>query len=56
MTNVLVPVDGSESPTRAVRWVTRVLADQTGARVPLVQPPIDAWEVRSHLGADDIAW
>lgn len=25
MTNVLVPVDGSESATRAVRWGTRVI-------------------------------
>ncbi len=57
MTNVLVPVDGSESATRAVQWVARILARQTGARVQLVhvQPAIDAWEVRSHLGADDIA-
>jgi len=57
MTNVLVPVDGSESATRAVRWVAHVLAGQAGARVQLlhVQPAIDAWEVRSHLGADDIA-
>ena len=57
MTNVLVPVDGSDSATRAVRWVARVLAGQPGARVQLVhvQPAIDAWEVRSHLGADDIA-
>ena len=57
MTNVLVPVDGSESATRAVRWVARVLAGQPGVRVQLVhvQPAIDAWEVRSHLGADDIA-
>lgn len=57
MTNVLVPVDGSESATRAVRWVTRMLSGQAGARVQLVhvQPAIDAWEVRSHLGADDIA-
>lgn len=57
MTNVLVPVDGSESATRAVRWVIRMLADQAGAPVQLVhvQPAIDAWEVRSHLGADDIA-
>lgn len=57
MTNVLVPVDGSASATRAVRWVAAVLARQPGARVQLVhvQPAIDAWEVRSHLGADDIA-
>ena len=57
MTNVVVPVDGSESATRAVRWVAHVLATQSGARVQLVhvQPAIDAWEVRSHLGADDIA-
>lgn len=57
MTNVLVPVDGSASATRAVRWVAQVLAGQPGARVQLVhvQPAIDAWEVRSHLGADDIA-
>lgn len=57
MTNVLVPVDGSASATRAVQWVARVLATQTGGQVQLlhVQPPIDAWEVRSHLGADNIA-
>lgn len=57
MTNVLVPVDGSQSATRAVRWVAQVLARQSGARVQLVhvQAAIDAWEVRSHLGADDIA-
>ncbi len=57
MKNVLVPVDGSESATRAVRWVSQVLAGQAGARVHLlhVQPVIDAWEVRSHLGKDDIA-
>ncbi|MBL8135392.1 MAG: universal stress protein [Acidobacteria bacterium] len=57
MTHILVPVDGSASATRAVRWVARVLAGQPGARVELVhvQPAIDAWEVRSHLGADDIA-
>lgn len=54
---VLVPVDGSDSATRAVRWVSQVLADQPDARVHLlhVQPIIDAWEVTSHLGKDDIA-
>lgn len=57
MKNVLVPVDGSESAVRAVRWVSAVLAGQAGARVHLlaVRPPVDAWEVRSHLGADAIA-
>lgn len=57
MTHVLVPIDGSASATRAVQWVARTLAGQSGARVALVhvQPAIDAWEVRSHLGADDIA-
>ena len=52
-----MPVDGSESATRAVQWVARFLAPQPGVRVQLVhvQPAIDAWEVRSHLGADDIA-
>lgn len=57
MKNVLVPVDRSESATRAVRWVSSLLAGQPGARVQLlhVQPAVDAWEVRSHLGADDIA-
>lgn len=57
MTNVLVPVDGSPSATRAVAWTANVLRQQPGARVHLlhVQPAIDAWEVRSHLGADDLA-
>ncbi|MBP7778131.1 MAG: universal stress protein [Acidobacteria bacterium] len=57
MKNVLVPVDGSESATRAVGWVSRLLAGQPGARLHLlhVQPVIDAWEVTSHLGKDDIA-
>lgn len=57
MTNVLVPVDGSASAVRAVRWVAQVLAGQAGARVHLlsVRPPVDAWEVRSHLGAEAIA-
>jgi nucleotide-binding universal stress UspA family protein len=56
MKDVLVPVDGSESALRAVRWVSSVLAGQPGARVHLltVRPAVDAWEVRSHLGADDI--
>lgn len=54
--NVLVPVDGSESAMRAVGWVSSVLAGQTGARVHLltVRPTVDAWEARSHLGAEDI--
>lgn len=57
MKNVLVPVDGSESALRAARWVSQVLAGQPGARVQLltVRPAVDAWEVRSHLGADAIA-
>lgn len=57
MTNVLVPVDGSPAASRAVAWVAKVLAGQTTARVNLVhvQPAMDAWEVRSHLGRDDIA-
>lgn len=57
MKNVLVPVDGSESALRAVRWVSTLLAGQPTARVHLltVRPAVDAWEVRSHLGADDIA-
>ena len=57
MKNVLVPVDGSDCAGRAVRWVSSVLAGLSGARVHLahVRPAVDAWEVRSHLGADDIA-
>lgn len=57
MTNVLVPVDGSAAATRAVAWVAKILAGQPGARVHLVhvQPAMDGWEVRSHLGRDDIA-
>lgn len=57
MKTVLVPVDGSDSAVRAVRWVSGVLAGQSGAQVHLVHvhPGIDAWEVRSHLGADAIA-
>lgn len=57
MKNVLVPIDGSDSATRAVRWVSQALAGHAGAQVHLlnVQPVVDAWEVRSHLGEDDIA-
>jgi len=57
MKNVLVPVDGSESALRAVQWVSGQLAGQAGAHVHLltVVPAVDAWEVRSHLGGDDIA-
>ncbi len=57
MKNVLVPVDGSACATRAVRWVASVLAGQAGARVHLlhVEAAMDGWEMRSHLGADDIA-
>lgn len=57
MKNVLVPVDGSESALRAVQWVSGELAGQAGAHVHLltVGPAVDAWEVRSHLGADAIA-
>ena len=57
MTTVLVPVDGSPSATRAVDWVARTLRDRRDVRVHLlhVQPAMDAWEVRSHLGADDLA-
>lgn len=57
MKTVLVPVDGSESATRAIAWVAGVLAGASDARVHLVnvQPSVDAWEVRSHLGEDDIA-
>lgn len=56
MTNVLVPVDGSESAVRAVRWAAQLLAGRPGARLHLVtvRPPVDAWEVRSHLGAEAI--
>lgn len=57
MTTVLLPVDGSPSATRAVEWIARTLRGRADARVHLlhVQPAVDAWEVRSHLGADDIA-
>ena len=57
MKNVLVPVDGSACATRAVRWVSSVLAGQPGARLHLlhVEAAMDTWEMRSHLGADDIA-
>src|SRR5215211_2035365 len=57
MKNVLVPVDGSESAMRAVRWISSLLAGQPGAHVDLVhvQPSADAWQVRSHLSAQDIA-
>ena len=57
MTTVLVPVDGSPSATRAVTWIADVLRSQPGAHVHLlhVHADVDAWEVRSHLGADDIA-
>jgi len=57
MTNVLVPVDGSPSATRAVAWIARQLQGRPGARVHLlhVHPGVDAWEVTSHLGADVVA-
>lgn len=57
MTTVLVPVDGSPSATRAVAWLAGQLAGRADARVHLlhVQPAVDAWEVRSHLDAADLA-
>lgn len=57
MTTVLVPVDGSPSATRAVEWLARTLRGRADARVHLlhVQAAVDAWEARSHLGADDMA-
>lgn len=57
MTQVLVPVDGSPSATRAVAWVARELAGRPGARVHLLHVPSvgDTWEVSSHLGADALA-
>lgn len=57
MQTILVPVDGSESARRAVAWLATAYAPPREARVHLlhVQPVVDGWEVRSHLGADDIA-
>jgi nucleotide-binding universal stress UspA family protein len=57
MTNVLLPVDGSPSATRAVAWLARTLRGRADAHVHLlhVQPAVDAWEVRSHLDAGDVA-
>ena len=57
MQTVLVPVDGSPSAQRAVEWVGHVLGRKPGAHVHLVnvQPPVDSWEVTSHLGSSDIA-
>jgi nucleotide-binding universal stress UspA family protein len=57
MQTVLVPVDGSPSALRAAQWAGNRLGQQPGVHLHLVnvQPPVDAWEVTSHLGASQIA-
>lgn len=57
MQTVLVPVDGSPSAQRAAQWAGERLGQRAGVHLHLmnVQPPMDAWEVASHLGAAQIA-
>lgn len=54
---LLIPTDGSPAALRAVRHAVSMLPLVCDLEVHLlhVQPPVDSWEVKSHLGAAEIA-
>jgi nucleotide-binding universal stress UspA family protein len=56
MFKILVPVDGSTAALRAVEYAIKVTRGCPGGQILLVnvQPPVDAWELRSHLRPAEI--
>lgn len=54
---LLIPTDGSSAALRAVEYAARMVPLACDLEVHLlhVRPPVDSWEVKSHLGADEIA-
>ncbi|MFZ1538611.1 MAG: universal stress protein [Chromatiaceae bacterium] len=53
---ILLPVDGSESATRAVEHVLKMTHQEAPPDIHLlhVRPPIESWEVRRFLTAEEI--
>jgi nucleotide-binding universal stress UspA family protein len=56
MLKILLPVDGSEAALRAVDYLIRMAAScqQLEIHVVNVQPPVDSWELKSHLRPAEI--
>jgi nucleotide-binding universal stress UspA family protein len=54
---ILLPVDGSLYSQKAVRFLLRLLPERDLPEIRLlhVRPPVEAWEVRRFLTADEIA-
>lgn len=54
---ILLPVDGSLYSQKAVNFVLRLLVPHGRPEIHLLQvrPPIEAWEVRRFLTAEEIA-
>jgi len=54
---ILLPVDGSANSQRAVNFVLRLVPTLATPEIHLlhVRPPVDAWEVRRFLTAEEIA-
>lgn len=53
----LLPVDGSESSTRAIEHVLKLIHPEAPPEIYLlhVRPPIESWEVRRFLTPEEIA-
>jgi nucleotide-binding universal stress UspA family protein len=53
---ILIPVDGSQNSQRAVEFVLKLVHRDAPPEIHLihVMPPVEAWEVRRFLTADEI--
>ncbi|MBU1237499.1 MAG: universal stress protein [Gammaproteobacteria bacterium] len=56
MLKTLLPIDGSEASLRAVEYVIRLYNSCQNGQIVLinVQPPVDSWELKSHLRPAEI--
>jgi len=56
MLKILLPIDGSEAALRAVDYLIRMAAtcQKLEVHVINVQPPVESWELRSHLRPTEI--
>lgn len=56
MTRILVAVDGSAVALRAVEYAIRMARGCASVHLLLanVQPPVDSWELQSHLRPEEI--